>query len=155
MVETCPTGNLHSNYAGGGYGVSWTNFDANYFHGHVTVWKRWVHGKAGISVKICDADEMMANGYSCHGDGAAWYPDIYGSNACSDGHNCMFKFVSDIWNGHTGDSGFEHCTAKHKHPRTADCKHSVRNIKVKGVKGPIFSGKCAPLNAAHQQVEVV
>jgi len=143
MVELCPAGEVNTNFAGAdapvGYPSKW-GADPNWFAGHVTMWKQWTDGKGGITVKVCDHDEAAAHGGSCHGDGAAYYPDIYASNACN-GHDCTFRLVSDIWNGVDGDWGFKGCSKGV--PQTAHCRHSIRNIKI---RGPAFSGKCKVLS---------
>lgn len=147
LVELCPAGDVWTNFAGAeepiGYQSKWEFADPNYFAGHVTMWKHWDNGKGGITAKLCDEAERDSNGGHCTGDDAAYYPSIYGSNGCKDGHNCEFTMVSDIWNGNSGDGGFYACSAGY--PQTSDCRTSIRNIRI---KGPTFYGKCAVLMSA-------
>lgn len=147
MVELCPTHHVYSNFAGAssseGTQVRWRSADPNSFDGHVSMWKdKGDDGKYHVKVKMCSADQAAANAGSCHKSGAAVYNDIYGSNACTNGHDCIFEFVSDIWNGVHGDDGFTGCR-QGSAPSTSDCRFSIRNIHV---QGPSFSGKCAALS---------
>merc|ERR1719261_266305 len=83
MVELCPTHSVASNFAGAaapvGYEKTWEGVDPNHFSGHVTMW----HTNGEVTVKICSSTEASNHGGSCHGDGAAYYPNIYGSNGCA------------------------------------------------------------------------
>lgn len=141
MVENCPVEAISSNFAGAepplGYQKQWKIADPNGFSGHVTMW----NSNGDITVKLCSNAEKKGNGGHCTGNGAAFYPNVYKANGCSDGHNCMFEFVSDIWNGVEGDDGFVGCRGKSK-PSTRNCGFSVRKIRL---KGPSFTGKCAAL----------
>jgi len=145
MVEMCPTHHLYSNFAGAsgsvGKQVRW-DADSNDFDGHVSMWKALGNsGKYEVKVKLCSVDEAAANAGSCQQTGAAVYYDIYGSNGCSNGHDCEFRFISDIWNGLQGDDGFTGCR-RGSAPSTSNCGFSIRNINV---QGPSYSGKCSAL----------
>jgi len=150
MVEMCPTSKISSNFAGAsapiGYQVhGWSGTSPDSFSGHVTVWKQKASdGVTGITVKLCSATEASDNSGSCSAAGGAFYPNIYGSNACANGYDCTFQFVSDIWNGYAGDAGYTGCT-KGSSPNNKNCGFGVRKIRV---KGPIFAGKCSALNSA-------
>lgn len=135
MVENCPADVIASNFAGGGYHVKW-GADANYFSGHVTLWN-----SGDIKVKLCDDSEVQGDG-TCPGGGEAFYPDIYGSNGCTKG-DCVFQFISDIWNGNSGDDGFKGCAKGHPHLDAA-CGFSIRNIRLQANAGT-FPGKCESL----------
>eukprot|EP00439_Symbiodinium_sp_Y106_P018875 s6699_g2.t1 len=90
--------------------------------------------------KICDLGPT-----NCRD--SAFYPD-YMSTVIStrgQGHSFPYIFLSDIWNGFGGDSGWTGCKAGNN-PNSA-CQYAVRNIRVYTDDGsPMFSGKCAALN---------
>jgi hypothetical protein len=148
MVELCPTNAIWSNFAGAqppvGYQKKWSGADPNKYSGHVTLWKQpAADGDHAVTVKMCSQEEAAAHAGSCSGESAAFYPHIHGSNACTGSNgDCQFMFVSDIWNGLTGDGGYTACM-KSSGPSTRNCGFSVRNIRV---QGPSFSGKCSVLN---------
>lgn len=153
LVELCPAGDVWTNFAGAeppiGFQSKWSVADSNYFAGHVTMWKHWDNGKGSVTAKVCDEAERDRYGGHCSGEGAAYYPSVYESNGCSNGHNCMFTMVSDIWNGYEGDAGFAACSAGK--PQTEHCRTSIRNIRI---KGPKFSGKCAALTKYAEDIVV-
>lgn len=138
MVENCPSDRVASNFAGGGNPVKW-DVDPNYFSGHVTLWNT-----GDIKMKLCNDNEVQGDG-SCPGGGEAYYPNIYGSNGCTKG-DCVFTFISDIWNGNSGDSGYQGCAHGHPHLDAA-CGFSIRNIRLQANDGT-FPGKCAALTNA-------
>lgn len=146
MVELCPTHSVSSNFAGAsapvGYQKTWKVADPNSFSGHVTMWNT----NGDITVKMCKKSTASSNGGNCPGDGAAYYPNVFASHACADG-DCIFQFVSDIWNGLSGDGGYWGCTGGAP-PSTKSCRFSVRKIRV---KGPKFSGNCAALNTRRRR----
>jgi len=142
LAEICvPNGGVQSNFASGIGEKSWP-VDPWWFAGHVTMW----NDGGEIRVKMCEEAERDSNGGSCSRAEATTYPDLYGSNACN-GANCRFHMVSDIWNGNAGDEGMQNCFPSG--PQTANCKHSVRNIRI---RGPQFYGKCAVLSATKNEV---
>merc|ERR1712226_140338 len=106
-----------------------------------TVWKQAdAGGVVSIHVKICDPSEAASG--SCSEGGAAYLRDIYGLHGCK-GHNCMYRFVSDIFNGDSGDDGYKHCS-KNKPHYSSGCSTSITNIRMKASAGT-FTGKCAAL----------
>lgn len=138
MVELCPSESISSNFAAGGNPVTWSA-DPNYFSGHVTLWN-----SGDIKVKLCADNEVQSDG-TCPGGGEAVYTDIYGSNGCAQG-DCVFQFISDIWNGNAGDGGYKSCGKNQAHLGSA-CGFSIRNIRVQADDGT-FSGKCESLTNA-------
>jgi hypothetical protein len=100
-----------------------------------------------VRVKICSSTEASNNGGHCLAANAAYYPNIYGSYGCSNGHDCMFTFISDIWNGLSGDGGYWGCTGGAP-PSTKSCRTSVRHITV---QGPSFSGNCGALTTRRRR----
>jgi len=137
MVELCPTDGIHSNFAGAyapyGSEVKW-NYDANSFSGHVTM----IIDSAGeVTVDLCTGSAPCAKT-----NGGATYGNIYGSNACS-GADCVYTFISDIWNGLEGDGGYWGCTGGKTNPGST-CAYSIRNIQAKASEGA-FPSHCAAL----------
>lgn len=56
-----------------------------------------------------------------------------------------YVFLSDIWNGHSGDAGWWGCRARND--PNMQCSYAIRNIRVYTNSGaPMFRGKCAVLN---------
>lgn len=142
MVENCPSNAVHSNFAGGGSQVKWSFADPNSVRFHTTMWKQADgDGVQSIHVKSCDPGE--AGSGSCSEDGAAYLRDIYGLNGCNNGHNCMYTMVSDIWNGYSGDGGYQSCAGGQTH-YSSGCIFSVTNIRMTAASGT-FTGKCAAL----------
>lgn len=157
LVEMCPSGAVHTNFGGGlptdskpTYPKLWKSADPNSFSGHVTLWKKKsskAGGRSSIAVKMCKHEHKDKHGHCLLTD-AAFYPGIYDSYACTDGHNCRFMFVSDIWNALESDGGAKACMAPAGVSK-ANCGFSIRNLRV---KGPKFKGKCAALQG-RQYVE--
>lgn len=54
----------------------------------------------------------------------------------------MYKLISDIWNGYSGDGGFQSCSHGKPHYGSG-CMTSITNIRTRGIP---FSGKCAALS---------
>ena len=110
----------------------------------------------------CEACQELPN-VACYCTGGKDDPGVYASNACKDGRfrddrslgmphlthtptpgDCHWSLVSDIWNGVTGDAGFEGCmnavddsgvSLFKGEPRRATgvpCKIAVTNIKLLG-----------------------
>lgn len=89
----------------------------------------------------CNFDEMQ--GGSCPDDGnVAYYKKVFDANGCKNG-DCVYQFVSDIWNGNSGDGGYAACAGGRTH-RSSGCSTSVRNIRAQAAEGT-FAGKCAAL----------
>merc|ERR1712076_188702 len=101
----------------------------------------WKKESGNIYVSLCPMSELTSEG-KCHISGAAFYPDVYNSNACAQG-DCIYTFVSDIWNGNAGDGGYAYCSQGRTHA-SSGCKTSITNIKVNANSG-VFSGKCSAL----------
>lgn len=141
MLENCPNDAVHSNFAGGGTPKTWTFANPNSFQGHVTMWKK---DSGNIYVSTCSSSDLTSKG-QCHISGAAFYANIYNSNACKEG-DCIYSFVSDIWNGYSGDGGWQYC-AQGKVHESSGCSTSITNIRIEAASGT-FSGKCAALVAS-------
>jgi len=148
MMENCPWDQVRSNFAGDSDDnteVSWTQGsndlgNGDDFRSHTTLWKQQdADGVMGIYVSTCRQTEVGSDG-SCSKTGAAFQRDIYGKNGCSKG-DCVYRMVSDLWNGKYGDGGWSACTQEGTN-MGSNCKFSVTNIRSKGVK---YAGKCAAL----------
>lgn len=148
MLENCPVDAVWNNFAGvdasRGTQVRVKIADPNSFQGHTTMWNQADEGSGIISthVKTCDPSEVQDGSCPETGD-VAYYHDIFGANGCSNGANCMYTMISDIWNGVAGDPGFQGCTGGHTHP-SSGCHVSVTNIRFKANPGT-FTGKCSSL----------
>jgi len=87
-----------------------------------------------LKTRICHLD-----GSGCF-DGAHYDGFLNRITSKRDHH-----FVSDIWNGYSGDGGWWGCGARHS-PNT-NCRYAVMNIRVHTRSGiPLYSGNCAALN---------
>jgi len=153
MMENCPYTQVRSNFAGDSAEntqISWTDDpthdvvgSGDDFQSHTTLRKQaWGDGLMSIFVRTCKQSEVGSDGSCPNDDGQASQHDIYGKNGCSQG-NCMYRLVSDLWNGVHGDAGWTGCTAGGNTNYGSQCKFSVTNIKI---KGPQFSGSCAALS---------
>lgn len=131
--EFCPSDGVFSNFDGGGYQKQW-QFDGDNLDGHVTLWNK----NGSVTVKACAMSDMQ--GGSCTGQEAAYYPDLYDANGCSNGGNCIYSFVSDIWNGFAGDSGYQHCQGGQT-KANSKCRFSVRSIRAQALANT-FTGNC-------------
>jgi hypothetical protein len=144
MLENCPTDALWSNFAGGGDQVSWAFANTDSFSGHTSMWKRADDdGVVSIYVQTCDASEVDGTGSCARTSDAAYLRDIYGKNGCNNGGDCVYTLISDIWNGVSGDAGYQSCANGQTHP-SSGCSVSVTNIRFKAATGT-FAGKCAVL----------
>jgi len=150
-LEFCPRDGVHLNFAGGGHQVS-SSFSINKSEGHVTVRK----DEEGImTIVACAAGKLQcdppvyqdcsdclksANTYGCWCNAQTNPPNIYGSGGCKNGGDCMWTLVSDIWNGVSGDAGYEGCMTavpaigleKGKPNLKSSCAFSVEKITVRG-----------------------
>lgn len=134
MIEMCPETEVCANFAGGGSPLCYSNIDPDAWHGHMT----FVKSSSGdVIVMLCDGED------SCTGVDTATYSNWYDTNACTNGQDCMFKMVSDIWIGTSGDDGYTYCS-KGTYDASSTCATSVRNIKV--TSSTPFTGNCAALN---------
>jgi len=151
MMENCPADEIHNNFAGGGTEAK-VDGDANDFRGHTTMWKKADgNGVMSIYVKTCNPSDVDASG-ACPKGGEAYLRDIHGLNGCSVG-NCMYTMITDIWNGNSGDGGYESCAGGNTHA-SSGCSVSVTNIRMKATAG-VFVGKCAALVATSGQALLV
>lgn len=147
MLENCPSSSVDSNFAGGGTQEKWTIANPNSFQGHMTMWKQADEADSStqsIHVKLCNPDEVQSG--VCPEGVTAYLHDIYGKNGCSNGANCMYTMVSDIWNGLDGDGGYAGCAGGKTHA-SSGCHISITNIRVQASSGT-FTGKCAALTGA-------
>eukprot|EP00939_MAST-03C_sp_MAST-3C-sp1_P000663 g663.t1 len=154
-LEFCPRTSPWMNFAGGGHQVSLAEWSLQQSEGHVTV-RKDVEGI--VTIKACAMSEVLSIGqcpepsYSnceeCLGanDFACWCnenstpPNIYGSGGCQNGGDCIWTLVSDVWNGVSGDAGYDGCMvaddsiglAAGKPNLNSDCTISVENIVVRG-----------------------
>jgi hypothetical protein len=150
MVENCPADAVWSNFAGGQNQVRWSFADPNSLSAHVTL--RISNGD--VTVKMCPDNQLQSDG-TCPPGGEASYGNIYGANGCAQG-DCIYRFVSDIWNGNYGDDGYKGCTLGNQPHLDGACAISIRNIKVQqNGGGGIFSGKCQAMNSFAQAVQFV
>jgi hypothetical protein len=113
--------------------------DANHVQNKVRI--HFDHATDTITSEICDlrSEKCQSSGYTRHG----YFEDIKKShNPAGTG----MTFVSDIWNGSSGDGGFLGCARGGQHD--SSCKYSVKNVKVSSTTGEkLFTGTCAALNA--------
>ena len=155
-LEACPRTNLYMNFAGGGNqvqtGESFTLTDTS--DAHVTVRKdidgivsivtcnsgALVDGQcAAAQYQGCD-DCMQSNKFACWCNGT---DNIYGSGGCTDGTDCLWTLVADIWNGVDGDAGYHGCMVEvpelgleaGKPNLSSKCTVSVENIVLRGQGG--------------------
>merc|ERR1719410_2137810 len=136
MIENCPAEAVYTNFAGGGSPVRIAIADPNSFQGHTTMWKS---PDGDIRVKSCDPAEVV--GGSCPESGnVARYPNVYAAHGCAAA-DCMYRLVSDIWNGYSGDGGYGYCSHGQPH-YSSGCNTSVTNIRFRTSPGT-FTGKCS------------
>ncbi|CAK8985901.1 unnamed protein product [Durusdinium trenchii] len=150
LVEACPVGSLYTNFATGGHEMVIGNPDNLGGPKHlIMTLDRSASLESGgtLRTEICDLGPT-----NCHP--SAYYDNFLGSVSPSKGRGQSFpyNFISDIWNGFSGDAGWVGCKA-FNNPHT-QCQYVVHNIKVYTVNGsPMFSGKCGAMNG-DAQVEV-
>ena len=174
-LEFCTRDAIHLNYAGGGHQVRVNNatFSIDNSNGHVTVRK----DAAGIvTTSICTSQEAKSNvdgqckrpiytdcndcmqgnqSFSCWCNPNTNPQNIYGSGGCSNGGDCLWTLVSDIWNGVAGDGGYDACMTgipgvveQGKPNLNGGCKISVEKVTIKGggSNGSLRWGKGSDIN---------
>merc|ERR1711865_338542 len=155
-VEFCPRNAVWNNFACGGHQVQAAGgLSIDGSQGHVTVRK----DHAGIvTIVTCTTDEADANNnqcqapkysdcadckgetqpFACRCNEQSTPPNIYGSGGCTQGGNCMWTLVSDLWNGLNGDAGYAACMSAtggvgHGKPNMkSECAVSVENVVLRG-----------------------
>jgi hypothetical protein len=143
MMENCPSSAVYSNFAGGGDQVRWSFADPNNLRSHTTMWKRAdSNGVMSVFVKTCQPSELVS-GSCAFGGTMAYLRDIYGLNGCSNGGDCIYTLISDIWNGFSGDGGYIGCAGGQPH-YSSGCSVAVSRIRFKAAAGT-FLGNCAAL----------
>ena len=184
--EFCMRRKMQMNFAGGGHEVEIDKFNINEAWGHTTIRK----DDAGIiTATTCTASEAEANGGECFKpkyknckdcewgergsdkEYACWCNEdpnqkqvnIYGSGGCSEGANCEWTLLSDVWNGVGGDQSYEGCMGEipelgvdQNEPNyNSHCEFSVENILVKGhgLNGALQWGKGSPSYCRHLTVK--
>jgi hypothetical protein len=126
--EFCSRDAIHLNFAGGGSQkkLNSTKFNINSSSGHITV-RKDVNGIVTIVACKKEDPSTMNNNNQClppkyancneclnaNNTYGCWCNsnsnNIYGSGGCSNGGDCMWTLVSDIWNGVSGDAGYNGC----------------------------------------------
>lgn len=132
MVEQCPKTSVCSNFAAGGHQICY-DYNPDDFHGHMTL-RKYANGK--VTVVLC----KTTVGGVCAETNPAVYDNIYASHACTNGQDCMFRLVSDIWLGTTGDGGYQQCSFG-AFDSQSRCSLSIRQIRIKS--SVALGGKCA------------
>lgn len=135
FLEMCPVGSVATNFGAGGQAgetqMKWGSGSGAGGPKHFTLTFD-AHGN--LKTRICNLD-----GSSCF-DGAHYEGFINRITSKNDHH-----FVSDVWNGYGGDSGWRGCGARHS-PGT-ECHYAIMNLRVHTFDGrPLYSGRCAALN---------
>lgn len=175
-LEACPRDSAHLNFALGGHQVAVPGLSLGNAGGHITVRK----DPAGIAtITACTRAEAAGSGqceapiYSDCADclrqsntyGCWCNPpqNIYGSGGCAPGSTCMWTLVSDIWNGVTGDFGYQSCMTavpslglnKGAPNLRSRCAVSIKGIVLRGGGpnrslrwGPSSHAACAALTPA-------
>lgn len=103
---------------------------------------RDLQAKGGLLVRVCDESGSCVK--------VAYKVDFLSASYPTAGqkNGWPLELRSSVWNGYPTpeDGGWSACKAVHN-PLTK-CKYLINNIKVTSNTGiPMFSGKCAPLNA--------
>jgi len=137
FLEMCPVGSVATNFGAGGqqgeYQEKWGSGAGVDGPKHYTL---SLDSAGSLTTQICNLD-----GTGCFA--GAHYENFM--NRITSKHN--HHFVSDIWNGYGGDSGWKGCHGRNS-PAT-QCRYAIMNIKVTSKDGqPLYSGKCAALNGA-------
>jgi hypothetical protein len=183
FLENCPrnTNGIYSNWAYGAKQTNWgdvSGFTTEAFSGHATVY--FENGR--ISVEVCKRNagekgtpcpltsnaavypscpsgmqgkdgfqpEGGMNGAGCFGN--AENPGTFWKSKAGE-MGSTFHLISDIWNGHTGDSGYQGCMGCDPNvgcpKKNNSCATSVEKIQVTWNQGAQsqFTGNCSALNA--------
>jgi len=126
FVENCPLGQLHTNFATGGvqkvigspYGLGGPKHMIMKLEDSGDV-----NAPGTLTTQICDF-----GGTNCKA--SSYYPNYMSTVLATKGkaQSDPFEFVSDIWNGYGGDTGWWGCHAQND-PGT-ECTYVIRNIQV-------------------------
>jgi hypothetical protein len=158
-MEFCWRDAINLNFAGGGHQISLPadQFSIDSSAGHITVRK---DNTGIVTITACTKQEASAdpngqcsqpvynncaecmdggNTYACWCNEGTNPPNIYGSGGCMNGGDCMWTLVSDLWNGVTGDEGYQACMIEvpgvvgaGQPNYNTQCKTSVQKIKLRG-----------------------
>lgn len=136
FVEMCPVGSAATNFgAAGGVGenqMAWGSGSSSNGPKHFVL---SIDDGGNLKTKICNLDGATG----CY-DGAN-YDNFLNVITSKNNHH----FVTDVWNGHGGDSGWSGCGANHN--EATQCKYAIMNLRVYTKDGqPLYSGSCAALN---------
>ncbi|CAJ1376347.1 unnamed protein product [Effrenium voratum] len=151
FVEACPVGQMYTNFACGGHEEAIGNADnlGGPKHFIMTFDGTTSFTSGGtLRTQICELGPT-----NCRN--SAFYPDFLSRVDPTKGRGTSFPytFLSDIWNGFGGDSGWTGCKARNN--PNSQCEYAVRNIKVYTWSGaPMFGGKCAALNG-NVEVQII
>ena len=145
-LELCPSDKVMHNFAGGGTQVP-VNLDGgpDNMIGHLT--SRNYNGQ--IQVTSCPQVGISECDFNKYPPKAKYPSDkdfnngktIYDQGGCANGGDCIYKFVSDIWNGNNLNSSL--CQVSNGLFPTgtfnpnSKCKSIIKNIKIKGKNGNI------------------
>eukprot|EP00930_Biecheleria_cincta_P073195 TRINITY_DN60510_c0_g1_i1.p1 TRINITY_DN60510_c0_g1~~TRINITY_DN60510_c0_g1_i1.p1 ORF type:complete len:419 (+),score=58.41 TRINITY_DN60510_c0_g1_i1:53-1309(+) len=143
FVENCPLGSLHTNFATGGVQMPIGSPQGMGGPKHMIMKledSSNVESPGTLTTQICDF-----GGLNCKD--SAYYPNFLSvvESTKQKTQSDPYSFISDIWNGHGGDSGWQGCHAQNN-PGT-ECTYAIRNIRVFTNHGlPMFAGACAAMN---------
>eukprot|EP00931_Biecheleriopsis_adriatica_P115776 TRINITY_DN91528_c0_g1_i1.p1 TRINITY_DN91528_c0_g1~~TRINITY_DN91528_c0_g1_i1.p1 ORF type:complete len:422 (+),score=48.53 TRINITY_DN91528_c0_g1_i1:38-1267(+) len=143
LVEACPVGDLRTNFATGGTQMSIGSPAGLSEPRHIVMTLENsgdVNAPGTLRTRVC-----RLGGHNCQD--SSYYTNFLSTVASTKMKSASdpYMFVSDIWNGIRGDSGWSGCHA-HNDP-SIGCSFAVRNIRVyTNSRRPMFSGTCAALN---------
>lgn len=155
LIEACPVGKVNNNFAGcdglQGQGIC---------HESTIASGGGLGGPKHIVMTLADSGELSKGGdldiQVCDLGGSNCKQGGYFKNFLSTakstnrrpvGSTLRYYLISDIWNGLSGDGGWDGCNARNS-PAT-QCQYVVLNIQVHGNHGAhVFNsgGKCIALN---------
>ncbi|GMI16324.1 hypothetical protein TrLO_g11841 [Triparma laevis f. longispina] len=173
-LELCPRSSISMNFAGGG---SQVELDSSTFsidftdNAHVTVRK---DPSGIITITTCKQSDLTTNSqcpaptysscddclYNNNKEFACWcdnQENIYSSGGCTDGTDCIWTLVSDVWNGVSGDEGYTGCMtevpeiglAAGKPNMDTKCAVSVEKITLRGDNGgPLMFASGSPASCS-------
>jgi len=148
FVEECAVPSVNTNLgcydAGQGSGCvdsqHWGRGSSSNGPQHMTM---ALDSEGNLEVQLCTMDKTSCRTVASY----SRYLDIV--YPTTDGRNNVYKFMSDVFNDHGGDGGWNGCRAV-RNPSTT-CKYAVRNIKIESNSNvPIFedpNSKCYVLNS--------
>lgn len=137
FLEMCPAGSFATNFGAPGQpGEYQKQWGSAWGPGGPKHYVMTFDNGGSVATHMCNLD-----GSGCRYDGASYQNFI---NRITSKYN--HHFVSDVWNGWGGDSGWKGCGGRNS-PATS-CRFAIMNLKVSTRDGrPLYSGKCAALNA--------